>query len=579
MRSLNNKIERERLRDSHFYNGLFFLFKFLLYVLPLCLFLSYHPVIKLGESETMYFELSMAEIWLVVFDAVAVAEMVRRKKLFVGLRQKRWWMWLLFPVWVTLSVVWSLNTTRGVLTAGMMWLVILAGYAMWGLKDELDARFREVWWKWFFGATLFVCGWCVVQCVLDLVGVGQEYSLMCDGCTYRMFGFPHPNGFAIEPQFMGNLLLAPTIVVAWLLLRGNCNSALRGRGSSRPSLRGSDPSSLDQGSPTGRRLETKSKLSACSAPTVVGRNLRKPLRTLLPVASWKRTATSSHSLCPCFLLLCLFVVATTLFLTFSRGAIYAFVVGMLFMSGFMVFGMRKQERGGLWKRMGLTWSVVVLAFVMALNLQGLMSEVGPTDDTYFDGVAKVVNHLSLGVIDLNGDDAVREVEKNENTEGELMDDRFEVVEKPVENFEENSGKEEAVFDGYVAESTDTRVRLFGAAVSIWSQNPKNVLLGVGLGGAGQVLYDNGLSPAPREIVQNEYASLLLETGLVGVSLFVLMMVLVVRLVWKDSMRAMILSLLVAYGISLVFFSGLPNALHVYLLPVVILAVYIPDVCF
>ena len=540
MRSLNNKLGRERSRDSYFYNGLFCLFKFLLYVLPLCLFLSYHPVIKLGESETMYFELSVAEIWLVVFDAVAVAEMVRQKKLFDGLRRRRWWMWLLFPVWVTLSVVWSLNMVRGVLTAGMMWLVILAGYAMWVLKDELDARFREVWWKWFFGATLLVCGWCVLQCVLDLAGVGQDYSLMCDGCTYRMFGFPHPNGFAIEPQFMGNLLLAPTIVVAWLLLRGNCNSALRGRGSSRPSLRGSDPSSL-------------------------GRNLRKPLRTLLPVASWKRTATSSHSLCPCFLLLCLFAVATTLFLTFSRGAIYAFVVGMLFMSGFMVFGTKKRERGGLWKRVGLTWGVVVLAFVMALNLQGLMAEVGPTNDTYFDGVAKVVNHLSLGVIDLKSDDVVREVEKNENTEGELVDDRFEVVEKPVENFEENSGKEEAIFDGYVAESTDTRVRLSGAAVSVWSQSPKNALLGVGLGGAGQALYNNGLSPAPREIVQNEYASLLLETGLVGVSLFVLMIILVLRVVWEKPMRMMVLGLLVAYGISLMFFSGLPNALHVYLL--------------
>ena len=430
-----------------------------------------------------------------------------------------------------------------------MWLVILAGYAMWGLKDELDARFREVWWKWFFGATLFVCGWCVVQCVLDLAGVGQEYSLMCDGCTYRMFGFPHPNGFAIEPQFMGNLLLAPLMVAAWLCISKH-NKRKQERERSRDShfYNGS-------GGPAPKLTVSCSVRDRC------------------------KNDNGSRSLCPCFLLLCLFIVATTLFLTFSRGAIYAFVVGMLFMSEFMVFGAKKRERSGLWKRMGLTWSVVGLAFVMALNLQGLMSEVGPTDDTYFDGVAKVVNHLSLGVIDLKGDDAIREVEKNENTEGELVDDRFEVVEKPVENFEENSEKEEAIFDGYVAESTDTRVRLSGAAVSVWSQSPRNVLLGVGLGGAGQALYNNGLSPAPREIVQNEYASLLLETGLIGVSLFALMMVLVVRLVWKDSMRVMILSLLVAYGISLVFFSGLPNALHIYLLPVIILAVYIPDVRF
>ncbi len=535
MRSLNSKLGRERSRDSHFYNGLFCLFKFLLYVLPLCLFLSYHPVLKLGESETMYFELSVAEIWLVVFDAVAVAEMVRRKKLFVGLRQKRWWMWLLFPVWLTLSVVWSLNMVRGVLTAGMMWLVILAGYAMWVLKDELNARFWKVWWKWFFGATLFVCGWCVVQCVLDLAGVGQDYSLMCDGCTYRMFGFPHPNGFAIEPQFMGNLLLAPAIAAAWLCLKKQ-NSKKSERSRSRGVV-----------STTAKSDSAWYCSTSSSSVAVV------------------ETTTGLLFLCSNFLLFCFFIITATLFLTFSRGAIYAFTVGMLFMSGFMVFSTKKRERGGLWKRMGLTWGVVVLAFVMALNLQGLMAEVGPTDDTYFDGVAKVVNHLSLGVIDLKGDDEVREVEKKENTEGELVEDRFEVVEKPVENFEENSEKEEAIFDGYVAESTDTRVRLSGAAVSVWSQNPKNVLLGVGLGGAGQALYDNGLSPAPREIVQNEYASLLLETGLVGVSLFVLMIILVLRVVWEKPMRMMVLGLLVAYGISLMFFSGLPNALHVYLL--------------
>ncbi len=511
----------------------------LLYAMPLCLFFSYHPVIKLGESEAMYFELSVAEIWLVIYDIVAFAEMVRRKKLLAGLKQKWWWMWLLFPVWLTLSVLWSLNVTRGVLTAGMMWLVVFAGYGMWILKDELDEGFWARWWKWFFGSTLLVCGWCVVQCVLDLAGVGQDYSLMCDGCTYHMFGFPHPNGFAIEPQFMGNLLLAPAMAAAWLFSRGDCNSAFRGRGSSRPSLRGSDPSSL-------------------------GRNLRKPLKTLLPVASQESYDNGSCSLCSNFLLACFFIITATLFLTFSRGAIYAFVMGMLFMSGFVVFGAKKRERRGLWKRVGVMWGLVILSFVVVLNVQGLMAEVGPTSDAYFDGVAKVVNHLSLGVIDLNGDDEAEPSGEMGNTEGELMKDEFVIVENSVENFE----KEEAIFDGYVAESTDTRVRLSGAAMKVWSQSVSNALFGVGLGGAGYALYNNGLSPAPKEIVQNEYASLLLETGLIGVSLFVLVLVLIVGVVRKALYGVMIMSLLVAYGVSLMFFSGIPNVLHMYLLPVV-----------
>lgn len=141
-----------------------------------------------------------------------------------------------------------------------------------------------------------------------------------------------------------------------------------------------------------------------------------------------------------------------------------------------------------------------------------------------------------------------------------------VVEKPVENSE----KEEAIFDGYVAESTDTRVRLSGAAVEVWSQSVPSALFGVGLGGAGYALYNNGLSPAPKEIVQNEYASLLLETGLIGVSLLVLTLVLIVRMVWIKPQRVMLISLLVAYGISLMFFSGLPNALHIYLVSILLI---------
>ena len=139
----------------------------------------------------------------------------------------------------------------------------------------------------------------------------------------------------------------------------------------------------------------------------------------------------------------------------------------------------------------------------------------------------------------------------------------------MENFEDN--REESVFDGYVEESTETRLRLSKAALEIWSQNPTRMLIGVGLGGAGQALYDNNLSPAPKEIVQNEYISLLLETGLVGVSLFMLTIVLLLIAAWRrKTVRAAVLGLLVAYGVSICFFSGLPNALQIYLLPVVIM---------
>lgn len=458
------------------------LIKYLLCWLPLGLFFSYYPVISLGGNESMNFELSVPLIWLVVFDLVAFVQMVREKRLLNGLKGK--WGWLLFPVWVTLTLFWSFNVVRGVLTVGIMWLVFFAGYAMWSFREMFDEEFRRSWLKWFFGSTILVCVWCVVQCILDLAGVESSCSLMCEGCRYYMFGFPHPNGFAIEPQFMGNLLLAPAITIAWTITR------------------------------------------------------------------------KQNSLCSGFIWFCFFVIVATLFLTFSRGAIYSFGVGMLFVTGYLLARSGKVERKKVAKRLGLMWGMVVFSFLFTLNLQGIMAAVSPTTDTYMSGVAKVINHLSLGKIDIR--------EGNEPVENSVENLEEKVVENSVENSEV-----EAVFDGYVAESTNVRMELTQNAMRAWSSDAPTALFGAGIGGAGVKMFRQDLTDSPKEIVQNEYASLLLETGLVGVSLFVLVIVLIVRNVYWKPNAVLILGLLLVYGVSLMFFSGFANALQIYLLPMIL----------
>ena len=454
------------------------LFKFLIIILPAVLFFSYEPVIMLGASESMNFELSLPLIWLVVFDILVTIMMVREKKPMADSRKK--WVWLVFPVWLTLSVLWSLNIVRGVLTVGIVWLLYLAVDGMWQFRSAFDEVFRRRFWKWFFASALIACGVCWAQCILDLAKVAREWSLICAGCTYHMFGFPHPDGFAIEPQFMGNLLLAPALAVAWMIICGKNRNNI---------------------------------------PILLG------------------------------------VISFTLFLTFSRGAIYAFFVGLVVMCMWIV--VQAKKRNVVMKRVGLTWGIVILSFVVAVNVQGLMAEFSPTNDTYVTGVSKVLDQLSLGIIDIDGETVT-------NQASEEVDD----VEKPVENSGENT-KEEAAFDGYVAESTNTRLRLFGAAVKVWSQGPATVMFGVGLGGAGQALYNNGLSPAPKEIVQNQYASLLLETGLAGVILAILSLIMMIRWLKPQENSTLVISLMIAYGVSLLFFSGLPNALQIYLLPMLL----------
>ena len=437
-----------------------------------------------------------------------------KKKLLKGIWQK--WLWLLFPVFVSLSVLWSMNSLRGLLTVGILWLVYFAGYAFWSLRSLFsEFGFLEKFWRVFFASALVACGWCLLQCILDIAGVPRGVSLMCAGCTYQMFGFPHPNGWAIEPQFMGNLLLAPAITSAWMVMQDICNGTFRGR------------------------VAHARRRGVCAL--ILGRNLRKPLKIPLP------NIFNCHLLLVVFMF---FVFVATIFLTFSRGAIYAFAVSMIFMTAVMVVRTKK------WRVM-LVWPVILVAFLFTLNLQGMMAEFGPTSDNYSTGVAKVLNHLSLGIIDIRGGD---EKKVSEETDALVS----EITEENVDNDE----KSEAVFDGYVEESTDTRLRLSGAAAEVWKQDFTTMMFGVGIGGAGQALYVNKLSPAPKEIVQNEYASLLLETGFIGVALLILTVGLIVRAVYQNEM---VTTLIVAYAITLLFFSGLPNALHIYLLPALFIA--------
>ena len=508
-----NKSQKKSLIEQIFYG--------FIYALPVVLIFSYHPVISLGSNETMNFELSLPLLWLTFFDILVVI-LFFKNKLWKNVLKK--WQWLLFPIFVSLSIIWSLNVLRGVLTVGILWLLYLAVFGFFELRSIfISEDFCKKWWKVFYGSALFVCGFCLIQCVLDLAGVSQDATLMCDGCTYKMFGFPHPNGFAIEPQFMGNLLIAPAIMAAWMLLQKQQSKNL-GRESSR-----------------GRIFYNR---SGGPAP-----KLQFRARSVTVV----KNTSGSDFLSSKFLLCYFCILTTTLFLTFSRGAIYAFILAMMVLTIWEIWKTKK------WRAM-ILWPVIILSFLFALNLQGIFAQVSKTDDTYATGVAKVINHFSLGIIEIpvqTNSGAVESGESSEVLESEMKNE--------LESEPENKSENEAVFDGYVAESTDTRVRLSDSALKIWSQDFKTMTFGVGIGGAGQALYKNGLSPAPKEIVQNEYASLLLETGLAGVSLAVLVVVLVVLAIRKSENKMIIVVLMIAYSATLLFFSGLPNVLHIYLL--------------
>lgn len=145
------------------------------------------------------------------------------------------------------------------------------------------------------------------------------------------------------------------------------------------------------------------------------------------------------------------------------------------------------------------------------------------------------------------------------------------VETPVDG---EANENDSEFDGYVEESTNIRLGLTKRAAQVWLKDFKTAVFGVGIGGAGRAMYDAGLIDSPKEIVQNEYASILLETGLIGFLIIIFTIVMILKIIRKNPISIIILTLGVAYGVSLLFFSGFANALQIYLLPPVIYIVFL-----
>ena len=458
------------------------IYNILLLALAPLLYFSYFPTIALGQTDSMNLEFSVPLLWLVLFDLAGIVLLFKYRP---TLDFHKNWPWLLLPLYLTVTVVWSLNPLRGFLTAGIFWLIYLAIFCFFALRPHVksSANLAHLFWRIFFISSLVACAWCWFQSFLDLAGLAPAITQMCPGCTSVMFGFPHPNGFAIEPQFMGNLLLAPTLLAAWF--------------------------------------------------------------------SYDRKKY----------LFVFFALYATLFLTFSRGAIYACTLALVLLTILKII--QTKSARPLWQ-----WLVVFFAFIFTLNAQGIMAAVGPTDETYASSTAKIVHQLSLGQIDF------RSAVAPENALAPEIAPESESVavsETASSNNNTDSYEQgEAVFDGYVAESTDTRVSLTNSALNVWRANFNLMIYGVGLGGAGQALYDYQETSSPKEIVQNEYASLLLETGLLGIILAVFTLYLVCRRIYESPLRLPLYALLFAYAITLFFFSGLPNALQIYLTPALIL---------
>ena len=94
--------------------------------LPCSIFFSYHPLMYFGEDKLMHYELSVALIALVLFDIIAVLYLLKNRKTLKKAPKRFMILTALFPIYATLSVLWSSSKVHGFLAAGVVWAIYLA---------------------------------------------------------------------------------------------------------------------------------------------------------------------------------------------------------------------------------------------------------------------------------------------------------------------------------------------------------------------------------------------------------------------------------------------------------------------
>ena len=178
-------------------------------------------------------------------------------------------------------------------------------------------------------------------------------------------------------------------------------------------------------------------------------------------------------------------------------------------------------------------------------VHGVFTQLNPrVSDGFYDSISKSVNQMTLGRISLP------EIEE-------------ESAQNLVEPEQIDMSTEKALFDGYVEKSTDERTSLSGLAIKTWQKDWQTVFFGVGVGGSGKVIFDyTGQTASIYEIVQNQYLETLLENGLIGFTLFASILG---GFLIKTRSNKEAWAILVGFMIQWNFFSGLPNALHIYLI--------------
>ena len=179
------------------------------------IFFSYQPTLSFGTASGTNLEVSAAQIGAAVFIFASLSLLWRNRtqlyhnvsiRLLSGL-----------AAFSTLSLLYTPNLTRGVLFTTLLWAIV----ALWAaITVSLPAvtkyipQLRNIVFCSIILTTLFA--W--FQIFAEAFGVSPSVTLLPAAYLSGVFGFARPTAFALEPQFLGSLLIAPVLYCAYLEL-------------------------------------------------------------------------------------------------------------------------------------------------------------------------------------------------------------------------------------------------------------------------------------------------------------------------------------------------------------------------
>lgn len=191
-------------------------YQYLLLCFVVSLAASYLPVITFGVLSGVHVDATLLYVVTIGFVVTTLALMTHYKQLRMQLPIT---VISIFAGYSTLSILWTSNPIRGIITSLFLWLMIGLVVSMQYATVKL-LKIPAIVLRVLLFAYLAVVAIVLWQLVGDATGLSPQLTLLPEQYRSTVFGVARPVGLALEPQFLASLLIFPLLGSAWRVLSG-----------------------------------------------------------------------------------------------------------------------------------------------------------------------------------------------------------------------------------------------------------------------------------------------------------------------------------------------------------------------